>query len=112
VNEQLLDEQLSDRQYVLTHSLFEAHYFANGCFLDTPLLARAGAGALATVPVAIVQGQLDLVCPPESALALHRAVPESRLHLVPGAGHSPNADVVDVLVRAVDDVAGRAVVAA
>ena len=110
VQEQLLDEQLADRQYVLTHSLFEAHYFANGCFLDAPLLARAG--AFARLPVAIVQGQLDLVCPPVSALALHRAVPESRLHLVPGAGHSPNADVVDALVRAVDEVAARGRVAA
>jgi proline iminopeptidase len=110
VNEHLLDEQLSDRQYVLTHSLFEAHYFAHDCFLERPLLEQAG--RLAAVPVVIVQGQLDLVCPPASALALHRAVPESRLHLVAGAGHSPNAEVVDALVRAVDEVAGRTAVAA
>jgi proline iminopeptidase len=110
VNEQLLDEQLADRQYVLTHSLFEAHYFAHGCFIDPPLLERAA--QLQGVPVAIVQGQLDLVCPPASAVALHRALPDSRLHLIAGAGHSPNAEVVDALVRAVDDVAGRTVVAA
>jgi proline iminopeptidase len=110
VNEQLLDEQLADRQYVLTHSLFEAHYFANDCFLDTPLLDRAA--RLRDVPVAIVQGQLDLVCPPTSALALHRAVPQSRLHLIAGAGHSPNAEVVDALVRAIEDVSGSSVVAA
>ena len=110
MNEHILDEQLADRQYVLTHSLFEAHYFAHGCFIDTPLVERAA--RLEDVPVAIVQGQLDLVCPPASAVALHRAVPESRLHVVPGAGHSPNAEVVDALVRAVDEVAGRAAVAA
>ncbi|NBB68944.1 MAG: prolyl aminopeptidase [Alphaproteobacteria bacterium] len=110
VHEQLLDEQLADRQYVLTHSLFEAHYFAHDCFLEWPLLERAS--RLGGVPVAIIQGQLDLVCPPASAVALHRAVPNSRLHLIAGAGHSPNAEVVDALVRAVDDVAGRTMVAA
>lgn len=100
VSEALLDEQLTDQNYVLTHSLFEAHYFAHGCFLDAPLVARAG--RLASLPVDIVQGQLDLVCPAAAAVALHRAVPGSRLQLVPGAGHSPNADVVDALVRAVE----------
>ncbi len=110
VNEQLLDEQLADRQYVLTHSLFEAHYFAHDCFITPPLLERAH--RLDGVPVVIVQGQLDLVCPPASALALHRALPHSRLQLIAGAGHSPNAEVVDALVRAVEEVAGRRAVAA
>jgi proline iminopeptidase len=105
VNDAMLDEQLADRHYVLTHSLFEAHYFAHGCFLEEPLLEAAT--RLRGVPVAIVQGQLDLVCPPRSAVALHRALPESRLHLIAGAGHSPNADVVDALVRAVDAMGAR-----
>ncbi len=103
VSEAMLDEQLADDRYVLTHSLFEAHYFNHGCFLDAPLLA--GVDRLTAVPVEIVQGQLDLVCPPAAALALHRAIAGSRLHVVPGAGHSPNADVVDVLLGAIDRVA-------
>ncbi len=103
VSEAMLDEQLADDRYVLTHSLFEAHYFNHGCFLDTPLVEAAG--SLREVPVEIVQGQLDLVCPPTAALALHRAIAGSRLHLVPGAGHSPNADVIDTLLRAIDRTA-------
>jgi len=110
VNEQLLDEQLADRRYVLTHSLFEAHYFAHDCFIEEPLVAQAA--RLRTVPAAIVQGQLDLVCPPVSALALHRALPDSGLQIVAGAGHSPNAEVVDALVRAVEHVVNRGAVAA
>ena len=110
VSESMLEEQLTDRQYVLTHSLFEAHYFANDCFLERPLLELVP--RLRGLPVTIVQGQLDLVCPPASAVRLSRAVPGSRLHLVAGAGHSPNADVVDQLVRAVDaEAVERAVVA-
>ncbi|MEO1090626.1 MAG: prolyl aminopeptidase [Pseudomonadota bacterium] len=100
VTDAMLDEQLSDQHYVLTHSLFEAHYFAHSCFLQRPLLEAAA--DLRAVPVEIVQGQLDLVCPARTAVALHRAIGGSRLHLVPGAGHSPNADVVDRLIRAVE----------
>jgi hypothetical protein len=45
-------------------------------------------------------------------VALHRALPESRLHLIAGSGHSPNADVVDALVRAVDFMGVRRAVVA
>jgi proline iminopeptidase len=100
VSDAILDEQLADERYVLTHSLFEAHYFNHGCFLDGSLVEAAR--RLIDVPVEIVQAQLDLVCPAATATALHRALPNGRLHLVPGAGHSPNADVVDALIRSVD----------
>ncbi len=109
VTDAMLDEQLADRQYVLTHSLFEAHFFAHRCFLETPLLQLTR--RLAGVPTVIVQGQLDLVCPPAGALALHRAIPGSGLQLVAGAGHSPNADLIDALVRAVDGLGAEAMVA-
>ncbi len=109
VSEAMLEEQLADRDYVLTHSLFEAHYFSNGCFLDEPLLKAAD--RLSGHRVAIVQGQLDLVCPPRTALALHRAIAGSSFVLIQGAGHSPNADMVDALVRAVESVAAPALVA-
>ncbi|MFW5680468.1 MAG: prolyl aminopeptidase [Pseudomonadota bacterium] len=102
VSDAVLDEQLADERYVLTHSLFEAHYFNHGCFLGRPLLEAAR--DLEGLPVEIVQGQLDLVCPAATATALHRALPVARLQLVAGAGHSPNADVVDGLIRAVDRV--------
>ena len=36
----------------------------------------------------IVQGRYDVVCPMESAWALHRAFPEADLRIVPDAGHS------------------------
>jgi proline iminopeptidase len=36
----------------------------------------------------IVQGRYDIVCPMASAWALHRALPEADLRIVPDAGHS------------------------
>ncbi|MGE5623173.1 MAG: alpha/beta hydrolase, partial [Bacillota bacterium] len=40
------------------------------------------------LPAVIVQGRYDVVCPPLSALRLHTAWPEAKLHLVGDAGHS------------------------
>jgi proline iminopeptidase len=36
----------------------------------------------------IVQGRYDVVCPMQTAWALHRAWPEADLRVVPDAGHS------------------------
>lgn len=64
----------------------EAHYFVNGMFLETDLLA--GASKLTGIPGIIVQGRYDMVCPPVTAFELHRNWPGSRLHVVADAGHS------------------------
>jgi pimeloyl-ACP methyl ester carboxylesterase len=39
-------------------------------------------------PTVIVQGRYDIVCPVDSAWALHRAFPEADLRIVPDAGHA------------------------
>lgn len=41
-----------------------------------------------TGPVDIIHGREDYICPVKNAIALHQAVPHSRLHIVEGAGHS------------------------
>jgi proline iminopeptidase len=45
-------------------------------------------GKIRHIPTVIVQGRYDVVCPMESAWALHRAFPEADLRIVPDAGHS------------------------
>ena len=39
------------------------------------------------VPVLVVAGADDMMVPPESSEELHRAIPGSRMVVVPGAGH-------------------------
>jgi proline iminopeptidase len=65
----------------------EAHYFANGGFLPAGGLL-AGIDRIRHIPCTIVQGRYDMVCPMESADALHRAWPEAEYIVVPDAGHS------------------------
>ncbi len=49
----------------------------------------ASIGNSVEIPLAILHGRMDLVCPPENAWILHRSIFGSRLKWVDGAGHSP-----------------------
>ncbi|XXF76841.1 prolyl aminopeptidase [Myxococcaceae bacterium GXIMD 01537] len=66
----------------------ECHYFLNKGFFrsDTQLLDDVP--RIRHIPAVIVQGRYDVVCPLESAWALHKAWPEARLRIIPDAGHS------------------------
>lgn len=83
----------------------EAWYTAHGCFLEEGQLLR-DAGRLAGIPVTIVVGRYDMVCPPANAHRLHAALPGSRLIIAEGAGHSiVEEPVLRALLAAVRDFA-------
>lgn len=65
----------------------ENRYFANGCFLE-PGQLLGGMDRIAHIPGVIVNGRYDLLTPLDSAWALHRAWPASKLRVVPDAGHA------------------------
>jgi proline iminopeptidase len=67
--------------------LIDLHYASNRYFLDEGQLLR-DADKLADIPTIIINGRYDLICPPDSAYRLHRALPRSQLILIEGAGHS------------------------
>lgn len=73
--------------FVAAHSLIEAHYFRNRCFLEPDqLIARAS--RLAGVPMHILHSRYDMICPPRSALRLAAACPHAGLHMVAVNGHA------------------------
>ncbi|HWT71831.1 MAG TPA: prolyl aminopeptidase [Oxalicibacterium sp.] len=65
----------------------EAHYFLHHGFMEEDQLMR-NLDRIAHLPATIVQGRYDMVCPPAAAYRLHRAWPQSVLHMVPDAGHA------------------------
>jgi proline iminopeptidase len=74
--------------FAIALARIECHYFLNkGFFAHDDQLLR-DAGRLRDIPGVIVQGRYDVVCPPESAWALHRAWPAADLRIVPDTGHS------------------------
>lgn len=65
----------------------QLHFLAHHCFLrpDEVLDQLPRMGAL---PVIIVQGAVDPVCPPAAALAVAERIPGAELRMVAGGGHS------------------------
>jgi len=74
-------------QAILTchYSVHSVHYggFSGG---DDAILSRID--AIRHIPCVAVQGGCDMICPPSTALDLHREWPEMDLRIVTGAGHS------------------------
>jgi proline iminopeptidase len=66
----------------------ECHYFVNGGWLDAARALLANVEKIRPLSAVIVQGRYDVVCPMESAWALHRAWPEADLRVVEDAGHA------------------------
>lgn len=95
-----------DPQRLLAKVRIETHYAVNRHFLaERPLLDAVG--RLPDVPIAIVHGRRDLICPFDAAWTLHRAIPGSRLIPVPEAGHlAGEPAMIDALVGEMDRLRG------
>jgi proline iminopeptidase len=94
-------------EFALAFARIECHYFVNKGWFDPEDQLLRDAHKLKQIPGVIVQGRYDVVCPMESAWALHRAWPEAELIITPDSGHSgfeyPNSRA---LVAATDRFAG------
>ncbi len=71
---------------IYAFSLLENYYMANGCFLEEGQLMRE-AGRLKDIPIIMVNGRYDMICPPLTAYQLSKKLPKSKLVIAEGAGH-------------------------
>ena len=69
------------------------HYMANGCFLAPNQLLQ-NADKLKDMPLTIIQGRYDVLCPVNAAWQLHKALPHSTLVICPNAGHSGSEEQI------------------
>jgi proline iminopeptidase len=76
------------------------HYWMSNAFLASGQM-EAAISALSHIPVAIVHGALDFVCPPLFAHRLADRMPYAHLALVPGAGHAASDPAIAAALRAV-----------
>jgi proline iminopeptidase len=75
-------------EFALAFARIEAHYFVHRGFFESDDQLLVNVGRIRAIPGVIVQGRYDVVCPMESAWALHRAWPEADLVITPDCGHS------------------------
>jgi proline iminopeptidase len=94
---------------LLAKARIETHYAINQHFLSDQSLIDV-AKRLSNIPVAIVHGRRDLVCPSEAAWSLHNALPESRLIIVEEGGHLAHEPaMIDALVGETQRIAFQAI---
>ncbi|MCW1931353.1 prolyl aminopeptidase [Pararhodobacter zhoushanensis] len=74
--------------YARAFARLENHYFTNACFFERDGQLLADLWRMSGVRGTIVQGQLDMICPPVTAWGLHRKWTGSTLRMVPMAGHA------------------------
>jgi proline iminopeptidase len=86
MSDQTLDKVLQGMN-LYTISLLENYYMANACFLKEGQLLN-DAGKLFDIPITIINGRYDSICPPLTAYRLHKRLPKSKLVIVERAGHA------------------------
>ena len=80
-----IDRELTPA-YCVPYQRVATHYLRHRFFLAPDQLLD-GMPSIRHIPGFIVNGRLDVVCPPVTAFELKQAWPEARLELVPQAGH-------------------------
>ena len=95
-------EMQNERLSEVARARVQIHYIQQNCFVDGEQMLKQVAN-LAHIPTAIVQGRYDMVCPPQTAWALHQAMPHASFEMIADAGHSAmEPGVTSALVAATE----------
>lgn len=79
----------AEEKHMIVAIRIECHYHAHHLWLkDMQYLEPEKLEKIKNIPCAIVNGRYDLICPPNAAWRLHKALPKSKLFIIPDAGHS------------------------
>jgi proline iminopeptidase len=83
-NKTLTDE---DIQNEIARARVQLHYIKDQCFIDGKKILEE-VKQLKNIPITIIQGRYDMVCPPITAYELYQCMPHANFIMVPDAGHS------------------------
>jgi proline iminopeptidase len=81
-------ERFAGDEFADAFARIECHYFVNKGFFPEDGWILKNIDKIRHIPAWIIQGRYDVVCPSISAHELHKAWPESKLFIIPDAGHS------------------------
>ena len=93
-------------------ALLETYYFVNNCFIENGFILK-NVYKIPKVPVSIIHGRYDVICPAMSAWKLRQALEEpAQLHIVESAGHSKSDPEMRKMLlseteRIYEEVAGK-----
>lgn len=93
--------------YARAFARLENHYFQNGGFLDGDGWIMRHRHRIEGIGATLVQGRLDMICPPAAAWRLAQGWPKCDLRLVPLAGHAlSEPGISEALVAAMNGLRG------
>jgi proline iminopeptidase len=98
-----LQQKFAESQFADAFARIECHYFVNKGFFESEDQLLKRCERIRHLPIVIVQGRYDVVCPMISAWELHQALPGAEFVVVPDAGHSmTEPGIRSALIQATD----------
>lgn len=86
---EILNAVMGTDEEALKSARLHTHYSVNGAWMrDMQLLEPQNTKRIEDIPARIVQGRWDVLCPSAIAYRVHKALPKSKLYMIPNAGHS------------------------
>lgn len=104
-NSALMD-MLKDKSFVLGFARMECHFFKHNCFLPDEYILE-NLSRIAHLPITIIHGRYDILCPLAHAYDLALLLPHSDLQIIEASGHSFSETAIrKALVSAMDKISG------
>ncbi len=75
----------------ITYVKIFLHYEVNNCFIEDNQILK-NVSKITDIPVVLIHGRHDVVCPFDGAWRLHRALPQSKLVALPQSNHAFTPD--------------------
>lgn len=93
--------------YARAFARLENHYFINGAFLEEDGQILRDRKRIEHIPATIVQGRMDMICPPVSSWRLAQGWKRAELRMIPAAGHAlSEPGITAALVATMDRMRG------
>ena len=93
----------SPAEYARAFARLENHYFQHAGFLERDGWILSERHRIEHIPATIIQGRLDMICPPHAAWTLAQGWAKADLRIIPLAGHALSEPGISAeLVRVMD----------
>lgn len=97
-------ERIFDPKKSLSIARIECHYFLNRGFLPSTDWLVSQLNKLNSIPMKIIHGRYDIICPVKNAWLLKKACPNAQLVIVEGAGHAGSEPgIAEALILATNE---------
>ena len=97
-----LNKELANIGLVFPEMRINMYYQANHFFIEDEQIIK-NINSIKDIPITIIHGNKDFICPPASAKKLNEQLPNSTLILVPEAGHlSSDSKIQQALLEAIN----------